>query len=340
MESIKHSTAAAALIVAAVFFSSVLAPARTARAQGLEEAKERFKKGLMLVDEGDCKKAIVEFDASYMAFPAPSILYNMALCYDKLHGYAKAMEHYKKYLVEAKNIPDKKYKAIKERIGKLEKYLGTLRVSCDVSDAKVLVDGTVVGRTPMEEMYLETGEHTLAVQKEGYEDFSTTVMMISGKIMAITAPMKESEKSVAPAPAPAPEPMPWPTPTTKTDDDGKSRKTVHKGAFYGMLAGTLAFTVGAAVAGGLNVSNHNEFEDMKSLENPTEESRTKMEDLQDKGELYNNLFLGFTVVAGAAAITTVVLGVFTNFEKKDDYGFNVVPTGQGGMITFSGPLAF
>ncbi len=340
MKSIKHFTAAAALIVAAVFFASVLVPARPVRAQNLDEAKERFKKGLMLVDEGDCENAIVEFDASYKAFPAPSILYNMALCYDKLHGYARAMENYKKYLVEAKNIPDKKYKAIKERIGKLEKYLGTLRVTCDVSDAKVLVDGKVVGRTPMEEMYLETGEHSLTLKKEGYEDFTTTVMMISGKIMAISAKMKEGEINVSPSPTPAPVPVPWPTPTTKTDDDEGRKKTVPKGAFYGLLAGTLAFTVGAAVAGGLNVSNHNEFEDMKSLENPTEEDRTKMEDLQDNGELYNNLFLGFTAVAAAAAVTTVVLGVFTNFEKKDDYGFNIVPTGQGGMITFSGPRGF
>ena len=338
MKSMKHSAAATAFFVAVVFFASVLVPARTVRAQGLEEAKERFKKGLMLVDEGDCKKAIVEFDASYKAFPAPSILYNMALCYDKLHGYAKAMEYYKKYLVEAKKIPDKKYKAIKDRIEKLEKYLGTLRITCDVGDAKVLIDDKVVGRTPLKETYLETGEHTLTIIKEGYEDYKTTVMMISGKIMAITAKLKESEKKVEPTPTPTS--MPWPAPATKKDDDDDSKKTVPKGAFYGLLAGTLTFTVVAAVAGGLNVSNHNEFEDMKSLENPTEEDRTKMEDLQDKGELYNNLFLGFTVVAAAAAVTTVVLAIFTDFEKKDAYGFNIVPTGQGGMITFSAPIEF
>lgn len=46
-----------------------------------------------------------------------------------------------------------------------------------VTDAEVIVDGEVVGRTPLSRIELAAGEHTMLVRKERYKDLETTVVV-------------------------------------------------------------------------------------------------------------------------------------------------------------------
>lgn len=291
-----------------------------------DEAKERFQKGLAFVDEGDCKKAILEFKEAYKAYPVPVILYNMALCYDDMHQYALAMEYYKQYLGTEEKVPAEQLDAIKKRMGTLETFLGTLRISCNVDGAAVTVDGHKAGETPLQEIYLETGDHKVMIQMKSYKKFQDTVTVVSGKTTTMDVTLHEAGTEA-------------PSGTWASKGGlaagGEKKKKLRPGAFWGTLTAALGMGVAAGIVGGINVANHNEFEDTDPAD------RDKLQDLKDKGEICNALFLTTLSIAGAAAVAVVVLGVFTDFEKekkKEIPSMAFVPADGGALIFLSMPL--
>jgi len=313
--------------------------AGAAPAQDVKEAEERFKKGLMLVDEGDCKNAVIEFEESYKLYPTAVVLYNMALCYDDLHKYAKAMKYYQQYVEEAQKDPAKKgVTAVQERIGKLEKYLGTLSVTCNVKDAAVSVDEEEIGTAPLENVYVETGDHTVTLEKEGFQPFSKKIKVVSGKTISVDAQLLIVEKE--------PEGQ---VPVIGTETENPSRKTLKPVIFWCMLGVTIGLGGGAAAVGGLNLVNHNKFKDLNYVEDDA-----KWRDLKDKGEIYNAVFLALIGATGAAAVATVALAFFTDFKKREKKteededlelpeetaSLSFAPLEGGGMLVVTVPVAF
>ncbi len=289
------------------------------------EAKERFEKGLAFVDEGDCKKAILEFKEAYKAYPVPVILYNMALCYDEMHQYALAMEYYSLYLATEKKVAGEQLEAIHKRMSTLETFLGTLKLSCNVDGADVSVDGYHKGQTPLQEVYLETGDHKIVVEKKPYRKFQDTVTVVSGKVTTLDVTLEEAKTALGGKTGVAG--------GGRTDGGGK--KKLRPGAFWGTLAAALGMGITAGVVGGINVANHNEFEDTDPAD------REKLQDLKDKGQLYNALFLTTLSLAGAAAVATIVVGLFTDFgkgKKKEKPSLALMPAADGGFLLFSTPL--
>lgn len=311
-------------------------PAPAQNKQDKNEAKERFHKGLAFVDEGDYKKAIVEFKEAYKMYTVPAILYNMALCYDDMHQYTMAMKFYKKYLAEGKNISKQQMQAIDERIVTLESFLGTLKITCNVDGALVSVDGNEMGETPIHEIYLETGDHKVVIKKTFFKDYKETVTVISGKTMNLDTFLEVQ-----------PEEGTEGTTTAQTSSQeaggptGKGppveKKRLRPGSFWGLLATTLALGIGAGVTGGMNVANHAAFNDTDPAD------RDELKDMKDKGETYNALFLTFTALTGAAAAATIVVGVLTDFKKgkeikKETPAVALVPSRDGCFLILSVPM--
>ncbi len=64
---------------------------------------------------------------------------------------------------------------------------GYLTVKSNPSGAKVYVDGSYIGNTPLENYKLSTGQHSLKVTKQGYQDYTTTVTINPGKTTVVNA---------------------------------------------------------------------------------------------------------------------------------------------------------
>lgn len=94
-DSIVHRVAAllAALAV-------VLAPVAV-RAQPTDtvtQARQHFQSGKQLFDAGDYRGSIREFEAANKLAPAPLLLFNIGLAYERLGEAAPALQHFKAYL--------------------------------------------------------------------------------------------------------------------------------------------------------------------------------------------------------------------------------------------------
>ncbi|HVR63245.1 MAG TPA: PEGA domain-containing protein [Polyangia bacterium] len=63
----------------------------------------------------------------------------------------------------------------------------SLKVQSPVPNAEVFVDGSSLGRAPIERTDLEPGKHYVVVHKDGYTDFKREVILIEGQPVALVA---------------------------------------------------------------------------------------------------------------------------------------------------------
>ena len=307
-----------------------------------DKAKEHFLKGKTLVEDGAYDKAIVELEASYELNPVPIVLYNIGLCYDELHKYADAMKNYRHFLAYGKEAPKEFRDKVSERIKELSKLIGLLKLDVDVEGAEVIVDNKLVGHTPKEVIFVETGEHDLAIRKTGFPGIKKKFKIVSGETTELSFAMekfkgKEVEESKkaekqdelkAPKKEEKEEVKEVKEPTMDTKE-GKKRKKLGKAPFWAVTAVALASLAGAAVTGGLAIDANSEFNDQYY------EDRESWEPLQDRT---NNLALTTDVLIGvgaASAVAALVLFFFTDFKKKDEMNVSVkasAPCGFSGSI--------
>ncbi len=152
-----------------------------------EKAKEHFFKAKEFVEQGAWKKAIVEFEASYDLNPVAMVLFNIAVCHEKMTEYAAASNFYRRFLAKGKDAPQQMKDEAKARIKELRNFLGLVKLSIgglaegDEAGAEVIVDGNLIGKTPIDIFLLETGEHEIAVRKEGYFETRKKFKVVSGE---------------------------------------------------------------------------------------------------------------------------------------------------------------
>src|SRR6187200_2311386 len=73
-----------------------------------EGMRERFEKGQDFYEQRKYEAAAAEFRAAYEIRPAASLLYNEAVCYEKLRDFSKAATLFRKYLSDSPNARDRK----------------------------------------------------------------------------------------------------------------------------------------------------------------------------------------------------------------------------------------
>jgi len=160
-----------------------------------EQAKEHFLKGKTLVEERAYEKAIVELQASYELNPVPIVLYNIAICFDELHQYADALKHYRLFIAQTNGGSEEMIKSVSSRIKHLSQLIGLLKISVTEEGAEILVDNKMVGHTPMEAFFVETGSHDLIIRKTGYPEIKKKIKIVSGATTELSFVMSTSESS-------------------------------------------------------------------------------------------------------------------------------------------------
>jgi len=260
----------------------VAAPVRAQMAT--EEAKERFDNGVILFKAGNYEGALVEFEAAYGAQPHYAVRYNIGITLYKLHQYLEAYVELEAYLLEGgSDIDEDRQLEVQETLKALKKFVGVLEVRCEVEGARLIVEGEEQeGLT----VPLNVGVHEIEVVAEGYEPYSEKIALLSGERLLVTAEMVEKKK------APLPE----------------KRKTIHKGFFWSGLAVTGVLAATAVVTGVLAWKEKERYDELRGYDD--------WRPVQEKGRALTISTDVFIFTAGAAAITTLVFGFFTEFRKE------------------------
>jgi len=130
-----------------------------------EEARARFRQGLVLARGGDCGAALAELEASYRLLPRPNTLFNMAQCEERLHRYDLAIEQYERYLEIAPAEAEDR-DTVLATLESLRGLLGTIHVEVNTA-AQVWLGDRIVGTAPGD-VLVPGGRHALELRATGY----------------------------------------------------------------------------------------------------------------------------------------------------------------------------
>lgn len=175
----------------------------------LEQAKEQFRRGVELLNQGSVEPALEAFQRSRALVASRQNTTNAAICLERLGRYDEALELYEDLLARfANDLPDDDRRALGPVIESLRARVGYLEVRAN-ENGLVSVDGRGRGRLPLAgALRVLPGEHQLSVLKEGFLPLRRNVSIEAGKTLAVDVtlvpePRVASDAPVTPRDVPA-----------------------------------------------------------------------------------------------------------------------------------------
>jgi hypothetical protein len=257
-----------------------------------EEARTRFRQGLVLARGGDCSAALAELEASYRLVPRPNTLFNMAQCEERLHRYDLAIEQYERYLeIAPADAEDRD--TVLATLESLRGLLGTIHVEVNTA-AEVWLGDRIVGTAPGD-VLVPGGRHALELRAAGYLPERREVEVAARQRLELSVTLTTAETHIE-------------NTTIESTTIEETHVTVERppvplavfvtGAVLTGLAG-----IGGVVAGGVALSEHDRIAAMDPR-------------LPRDGSSVRDAALAADVLygtAGALAIGTLVLAFLTDF---------------------------
>ncbi|MGD0679129.1 MAG: hypothetical protein ABSC94_27335 [Polyangiaceae bacterium] len=133
------------------------------------EASSHFERGIKLTDDEDWRAALVEFERAYVLDPNYRVLFDIGQCRYVLHDYPGALDAFRRYLAEGKDLvpPDRRAKVASD-IEVLKGRVASVRVLSSIAGAEVTVDDVVVGTTPLPSpVMVSSGRRKFTATKDG-----------------------------------------------------------------------------------------------------------------------------------------------------------------------------
>jgi len=319
-----------ALWLALVTVMTAAAPAYAESSR--DSARRHYDEGQALFRAGAYEAALAEFRAANSAMPNPITLKSQAECLERLGRYDEAVAMFEQYLQQAPSAPDAA--DIRARIQRYRSRGGRLRIYSNPSGAAVTLDGQRInGMTPME-VDVSPGRHAVAIEMQGYQMALEEFNMSGGAGHTVNV-------SLIPV-AGAQQPSAYPSTTQpQTEQGGRWRVTT---PVWVMIGVTGAALITGIVTGSLALVDQGDFDDRIDQEGVTGDNRSSLQDLGDSGTvkaLVADISFG---VAGAAAITGLILFFVQNRHRNSQTAdrphriFSLSPTltGQGGGLQLGG----
>jgi len=165
----------------------------------VEEAKQRFDRGLDLYSEGEYPLALIEFTRAYDLVPNYRVLYNIGQVGIQLGQYANARRALEEYVQKGGDtIPADRRAAVAKDMAMLEQRTAFIEITVNLVGAEVLVDDVIVGKTPLvPALLVDAGVHRILVRHPGYLPRNSQVTLAGGdrQALPLTLEVQPAEKS-------------------------------------------------------------------------------------------------------------------------------------------------
>ncbi|WP_437756849.1 PEGA domain-containing protein [Sorangium sp. So ce1389] len=176
------------------------------RADDVKRADASYRKGLRLYTDGKYAEAEKELQSAWELNPTYDVAYNLGLTKFQLKKHKEAAQHLSfalRHWPLMKAAAEKRPEA-EQRLAVSRAHVGAVIVVVGVAGAEVVVDGTAVGKTPLEgAVFVDPGEHRVEARLPGYESASQTVSVAKGGTAEVTLAMalaKSEPQAAAPGP--------------------------------------------------------------------------------------------------------------------------------------------
>jgi tetratricopeptide (TPR) repeat protein len=299
-------------MITCLFLTSMCAPL-PAFAQGPDEARACFDRGISLYERGEFEKAVSEFERAYALRPSFKILYNLALAATELGRYAEAVRAYSRYLDQGSaSLEPERIAWVNNELERLKALTAYVIVEGGAKDAILIIDNVEEARLPLAEpLLVDMGRHTIVVEHLQNRTLERVVRLASQETLRLDLRTET-----------APEPDPAPT-TYETATPARVKR---------LPVWPFAVSTGLAVAsaGGLvafDFATRSAYDKAKS--SPQETSHVQDFEKYQRAEW---VMLGATAACG---ITAVVLAFFTRFGQRVEATAVLLPSGAAVMMSRS-----
>jgi hypothetical protein len=284
---------AALMVVAALLVVAGQRPALAAPS-ATDEARERFGRGVQLFHEGSLEAALAEFQKAHQLAPNYRLHYNVAQVQYELHNFVEALRSFWKYLAQGgSEIPADRRQQVEAEIRKLEKRVGYVTITTNVSGAQISVDGVPMGISPFTAPVLvNPGSRRVSANKAGYLPAVNTVTAAGGEKLSLTLNLMEGSVGAG---ALAARPSPFADVSASAGSGRRVRTWIS-------LAATSALVVSASAFAFVTRDAEDEFElELSRIPN----TRETIDDSRDRMKRYAAITDALTAAAVAGAACTI-----------------------------------
>jgi tetratricopeptide (TPR) repeat protein len=182
------ATLAATLFASFAVFGLLQAAPEAARAAETTEATAQqqastahHRAGDAAMADGRIDDAIREYMAAYELSPQPALLYNLGRAYAALGRYPDALDYLERFDRDANPQTRALVQGLPQLIAETRARVSALTLECNVDEAEVRLDKTILGKTPLAVgLRVNAGEHVVEVTKEGYESYRRSLSFPGG----------------------------------------------------------------------------------------------------------------------------------------------------------------
>jgi hypothetical protein len=170
-----------------LFAVALVCAAAGAHADGRDDSRAAFRRGVTLAQGGDYAKARDAFIEAYKLYAHPSILLNLGIARWKTGELAAAEQDLVKFLSDDGGASVDDVASARSTLSHVRAGLGTMRVRIAPSGARATLDGQPLALVPGDfvEVRAVLGEHHLEVQADGFTTKRQRVVVAAGATPAV-----------------------------------------------------------------------------------------------------------------------------------------------------------
>jgi tetratricopeptide (TPR) repeat protein len=163
----------------------------------MEEARQRFQRGLQLYEERNYEAARVELERAYELAPSWKLLYNIGLCYGQRGDYVEAIKDLERYLKEGGDeIQKDRRDEVEKELAHLRPRIAHVTITTNVPDADLQIDDSPAGKVTKEPVALNPGRRKIGLSKAGYFPAAQVISAAGSDKKDVTIELKELPKYV------------------------------------------------------------------------------------------------------------------------------------------------
>lgn len=163
-----------------------------------QHARQLFEEGVAAADRGELEAAIAALEESFLLFPHPGTLLNLALYRDRDDRSVAAYDTFNQLLERYGTVISAATRELVEaRLAELEGRLAAVTIETLPPGAAVRIDELERGVAPLEApIVLEPGAYLFEASLEGYEAASSRQVLRAGQRLALTLTLRPLERPV------------------------------------------------------------------------------------------------------------------------------------------------
>jgi len=180
-----------------------------------DAARQRFQEGVELFDKGKYEEARASFLQAYALKPHPTVLLNLAYSEVRCGRPVDAARHFTEFLRNNPNAPKAERDSATQGLSQARFYTARLEIKSDVTNAEVIIDGVVVGRTPLRDpIDVNPGTRNVEVRPQDKRGKTVSANAILRQVETVNIYFNSAPPPpVVTPPKTQPEPPPPPPPT-------------------------------------------------------------------------------------------------------------------------------